>query len=576
MSYVTTQPDMITAAAENLAGIQTAIADATAAAAGPTTGLAAAAADEVSTAISELFGAFGHDYQALIQEAEAYHSAFVQALAVGANAYARAEAAAQSLLGIGTAAGAPSAQATLQGTTLGWMIGGSGTPIPSQTYVNEVLRYVNEAFTVLPANARALFTPEGLEPIYPGIKSLALNSSVSQGVQILDNTIKSTLAANPGDSVAVLGYSQSAIISSLEMRNLMNPLLNPTPPTANQLGFTLLGNPMNPNGGLLSRFAGLTMPSLGLDFYGSTPPDTPYPTNIYTLQYDGFASFPRYPLNLLADLNALLGIQTIHGQYPTLDPANLPPGYEIVTLPGSESLTGQGQTNYYMITHPDLPIMAPIKAIPVIGGPLNSLLEPNMRILVNLGYGDANYGYSTSPANVPTPFGLFPDVDYLQVAGMLATGTQQGISAFVSDISAMTPSAASIPATLTSLIGSGGAAGTSLLAATPTSANEVIHALQSANTNIVDGFTSATSNAYAVLLPTADIANALVTSMPSYDVNLFLDGVEQMINGDPTGGLTYALFAPLAANTGLVSLASGFELMVLLNTVEAILGVGTG
>jgi hypothetical protein len=371
----------------------------------------------------------------------------------------------------------------------------------------------------------------------------------------------------------VLGYSQSAIIASLEMRNLA-AMAPGTAPMAGQLGFTLLGDPMNPNGGLLARFPGLSLPSLGLDFYGATPPDTIYPTNIYTLQYDGFASFPRYPLNFISDLNAFLGIQSIHGTYPSLDINNLPPGYDVVTLPGSESLTGVGQTNYYMITHPNLPILSPIKSIPIIGGPLYSLLEPDMRILVNLGYGDPNFGYSTGPANVPTPFGVFPDVNPFEVGGMLVAGAQQGAGAFVADISGMTPSAASIPATLTSFLGSGGAAGTNLLAAAPTTASDVIHAIQNANTTITTAITSASSNAYAVLLPTADIANVLVTTMPSYDFNLFLDGIEQAIDGDPLGGFAYALGAPLAADTAIVTLAGGFELIVLLNTVEAILGIG--
>ncbi|WP_243705495.1 hypothetical protein [Mycobacterium marinum] len=63
-----------------------------------------------------------------------------------------------------------------------------------------------------------------------------------------------------------------------------------------------------------------------------------------------------------------------------------------------------------------------------------------------------------------------------------------------------------------------------------------------------------------------------MTSMPSYDINLFLDGIEQIVDGDPLGGLTYALVAPLAANTAIVTLASGFQLIVLQNTVDAILG----
>ena len=38
-------------------------------------------------------------------------------------------------------------------------------------------------------------------------------------------------------------------------------------------------------------------------------------TNIYSLEYDGFTDFPRYPLNFLSDLNAVLGIAEIHGTY---------------------------------------------------------------------------------------------------------------------------------------------------------------------------------------------------------------------------------------------------------------------
>ncbi len=38
---------------------------------------------------------------------------------------------------------------------------------------------------------------------------------------------------------------------------------------------------MNPNGGLMTRFPGLTMPTPGVDFYGATPTNTIYPTHIY-------------------------------------------------------------------------------------------------------------------------------------------------------------------------------------------------------------------------------------------------------------------------------------------------------
>lgn len=37
----------------------------------------------------------------------------------------------------------------------------------------------------------------------------------------------------------------------------------------------------------------------------------PKPTTIYTIEYDGVADFPEYPLDILADLNALLGFYFI-------------------------------------------------------------------------------------------------------------------------------------------------------------------------------------------------------------------------------------------------------------------------
>jgi hypothetical protein len=89
------------------------------------------------------------------------------------------------------------------------------------------------------------------------------------------------------------------------------------------------------------------------------------------------------------------------------------------------------------------------------------------------------------------------------------------------------------------------------LASALSSPNSFIQALESANTAIANGISSGAANTYAVLLPTADSANALVTSIPSYNVNLFLNGVEQVVNGDPIGGLVYASGAPVAADVAL-------------------------
>ncbi|BBX65400.1 hypothetical protein MSAS_45740 [Mycobacterium saskatchewanense] len=93
MSFVITVPEMVTDAATNFAGIGSAIDAAHAAAAGATTQLLTAGADEVSAAISKVFAEYGSAYQALTAQAAAFHSQFVQAINSGAGMYAATEAA---------------------------------------------------------------------------------------------------------------------------------------------------------------------------------------------------------------------------------------------------------------------------------------------------------------------------------------------------------------------------------------------------------------------------------------------------------------------------------------------------
>jgi hypothetical protein len=93
MSFVIAAPEIVAAAAGNLAGVGSTLGEATAAAAGPTTSITAAAADDVSLAISETFGAYGRQFQAFGAQASAFHNEFVSLLNGGAAAYVGAEAA---------------------------------------------------------------------------------------------------------------------------------------------------------------------------------------------------------------------------------------------------------------------------------------------------------------------------------------------------------------------------------------------------------------------------------------------------------------------------------------------------
>ena len=564
MTYVTTEPQLMSSVAADIDGIGSAISSANVAAAGPTSELLAPAADQISTAITKLFGLYSREYQAVAAQAAVFHRQFAQALAAAGGAYAAAEEAAQSLVGGGTTASGGTAFVDppnpLASPTVALVMGGTGNPLPNATFVNGVLNWATLSGYSW-NTTQAVFTPEQLYPL-TGPKTLPLSTSVSQGVQMLDAAIKQQIAS--GNSVLVQGYSQSAVVASLEMRNLAAA---GNPYSTSQLAFNLLGDPMNPNGGLLARFPGLSFPSIGLDFYGATPANTPYQTTIYTLEYDGFADFPRYPIDLLADLNAVAGIAYVHPNYSHLDPATLPPG-DIVKLdtPGYT-----GNTTYYMVLTPDLPLLDPVRAIPLIGNPLADLLQPDLTYLVNWGYGNPAYGYSTSPANVPTTFGLFPHVNPGVLAGDLITGTQQGISSATGDLVAegmSLPSGASVLGKVNLLSSLSLTPPATLLS--PTSIDGFIQSLQAANTKLADAISGAASTGYSLLLPTADIINTVATTIPSYDVNLFLNGIAQAAGGDPVG-LLNAVGDPLAADTGLLTVAGGIEGLVLLYGVSGVI-----
>jgi hypothetical protein len=465
------------------------------------------------------------------------------------------------------------------GSDIGLVMGGSGLPIPGPQYVGaaNALYLDNTAngpgtglypdltfYQATPTNpfGNGLFTPEGLYPL-TGVHTLPLNypldanglpdlsTSVGQGATILESTIAADQAA--GDTSTVFGYSQSSTLSGITMQ-MLDPTGTAEPNSP--LSFLLIADPSAPNGGLLERFNGfetmsgqttvdpLNLPSVGISFDGATPSDD-YVTNMYSLEYDGFTDFPRYPLNFLSDLNAFLGIETLHGTYLNggVDGSG-PTAAEIAgatLLPGSAlSGTADSLTNYYMIDE-----TAPL--VSLLPKSLQELLGPDLTYLINLGYGDGTLGYSQtvdSPANVATPFGLAPDVSSTTEFNTLITDTQQGIQNLMTDTD---PYAAAA----TTSASAGAEAATAVPAAAPTF------------TDIVNTFSSALSTAYSTLLPLQDISNFLSTSLPAYDLSLFTDNLA-------TGDFADAFGLPIAANTALDTLAGGFATEVISDAASQI------
>jgi hypothetical protein len=576
MLYVIAAPEIMTSAATDLSNIGSALTAAKAAAAAPTTGVLAAAEDEVSAAIAAVFSAHGQGFQALGAQAAEFEDQFVQALTAGARSYVSAEAAnvaafmaspaktlEQDLLNVITAPISPSPAQT----NVALIMGGSGQPIPGLSYVQSVFKLYIPQLPVTPnfplatnpppdPYALGLFTPA--YPVlsvpfsinYPTVNGIpAPSTSVGQGMAILENAIASNMRA--GNVSTVFGWSQSATISGVVMQQL-DPTGVPMPNSG--LQFVLVGDPNAPNGGGFERFVGMQLPSIGWSFNGATPANL-YPTRIYTIEYDGFADFPQYPIDIFSDANAAFGLLSTHGLYLSIDPS---------VVATAEPLQTQGptETNYYMIPisalEPGplryLPLLQPLLGIPVVGQPLADLLQPILTPLVNWGYGDPTVGWSTSPANIPTPLGFLPPLsDTTALGPLLVSGTQQGVSAFVRDLqnlslsslvpAASPPSMASLMDPLTAMSTAAGDPGADL-------------------THVVNAYSSAAASLFTLGLQTADIVNAGVTGVPAYDVSLFLNILSNPVD---------AIGLPIAATVGAYTVGSFLEAALILQAGSAII-----
>ena len=93
MPLVSVVPDVVSAASRNLQNVGSALRSANASAAAQTTSIAAPAADEVSAAITALFGTHAQEFQALSAKAAAFHNDFVNLLNGGAAQYLNTEVA---------------------------------------------------------------------------------------------------------------------------------------------------------------------------------------------------------------------------------------------------------------------------------------------------------------------------------------------------------------------------------------------------------------------------------------------------------------------------------------------------
>ncbi len=299
------------------------------------------------------------------------------------------------------------------GQTVALLVGGTGYPVLGGWFPGVIQQLYFPSIT----NYGSIFTPEQFWPITPWLGGQTLGQSAANGVPLLNTAINTELAQ--GNPVVVWGTSQGSTVADLEIRSLMAQ----GSPYANQLSFILTGNPENPNGGFLERFVGAYIPGLDVLGYGATPPNAPYHITMITNEYDGVSDFPQYPLNVVSDANALAGF-LIGGDH---DYAPYPSAGQ-VQLPTSPGYTGN--TTYLFNLEQNVPLLAPLRLyVPApYGNALADLLQPDLRVIVDLGYGTGEY------ANIPTPASLLQIPDPFTTVPDLVTGTIQGPTAALVDL----------------------------------------------------------------------------------------------------------------------------------------------
>lgn len=281
----------------------------------------------------------------------------------------------------------------LRGTNIGW------TPT-DQEYRDFISRVLDGTDTPADAPVSSGNIPynAGFSPFSKNfIFDLTWNKSVAQGVKNLEER-------NPQGDV-VFGLSQGAVVISR---------YKAAHPEGTGNTWVLVENPSRPNGGILERFAGLYIPVLDISVSGATP-DNGDPTVDVARQYDGWADFPTYPLNILATANAIAGMILVHGQTQTeLTAADI----EAAKAGGSAYYQEHGDTTYYLIRTPLVPILMPLKGI--VPDPILGAVDPVLRTFIEMGYDRSDYSKPTKAQLLPG-IPLLPSVSLPSLPAPAAT-----------------------------------------------------------------------------------------------------------------------------------------------------------
>jgi hypothetical protein len=350
------------------------------------------------------------------------------------------------------------------------VVPGTGNPTPDASFVNaEVRNFVTptnpacaSSCTQIAVNYPASFWPI----ILFGLKQLfsdTWNVSVQTGVDNLGTKLAAAYSADRNGHFYLVGYSQGATVGSYFKKSYPAfPQAQGLPPP-DQVTFVLAANPNRPNGGLFERpgiFGPFRIPILDATVGIPAPTDTGVRTTDIAIQYDGVSDFPEYPINLLADANAIAGLLFIHRTYvfpnanhPTLHPYGYTVDQFTAAVTAAQEAADQGQcteaahcqqfgdTTYITLPTIELPILAPVNflgeqfGLSQVTTPLTDLIQPVMTVLIETGFNRTSYG-------TPTPFQLIPNINPVTLSASLLAASVQGINDAVGDVNGTRPAPA--------------------------------------------------------------------------------------------------------------------------------------
>jgi hypothetical protein len=296
------------------------------------------------------------------------------------------------------------------------MMGGTTAPTPSEFWQDTIVTdYIDPA------------TGQNYTPVLVPTPESLSSTSVPIGLADLQDAMAQQQAADPGQPYLVEGYSQSAEIVVDEKTELMQTGQHP------DVTFLMLGDPNRPDGGIDERFVGMDTPGLGMgDLTGAEPTDAGIPTIDIANQYDFVADYPQFPINMVADLNAIMGLIYAHGAYgdgvlPEELPAIWPPSEPLSGPYASEYVLGSteivkqvdGDTTFYFIPTTELPLLDPLRSLGVPESVLN-IFQPALQVIVEAGYD------RSIPFGDPTPAELIPTIDPATFTLEFANAVVQG------------------------------------------------------------------------------------------------------------------------------------------------------